>query len=241
MRSKVPPKFAEDLGINGHHDVTVDTVDAVDPDSREFPEAPQFPVGAMPRACQALINEAAASIGCPPEFLGLPMLVTLGSAVGNSRVVKLKGGWEEGAGIYGVVIAAPGEKKTPATKVASEPVIKVQAELRTLYRSELEAYKNDEEGSTVEVPHLERTLVEDTTVEALAGLLQTNPRGFISMRDELSGWVRAMDQYKPGGRGSDRQFWLAAWSSSFIAIDRKGQAEPLMVHRPFLVHLQNRL
>jgi hypothetical protein len=33
-------------------------------------------------------------------------------------VLKLKAGWEESATIYGAVIADPGDKKTPALKVA---------------------------------------------------------------------------------------------------------------------------
>ena len=39
------------------------------------------------------------------------MLTTLGSAIGNSRTVKLKAGWEESATVYGAVIADPGEKR----------------------------------------------------------------------------------------------------------------------------------
>jgi hypothetical protein len=43
-----------------------------------------------------------------------------------------------------------------------------------------------------------------------------------------------MDQYKAGGKGSDRQFWLSAWSSDPITVDRKGAPEALMVPEPFV-------
>jgi hypothetical protein len=43
-----------------------------------------------------------------------------------------------------------------------------------------------------------------------------------------------MDQYKSGGKGSDRQFWLSAWSNRPVSVDRKGQPEPLAVRRPFV-------
>jgi hypothetical protein len=46
---------------------------------------------------------------------------------------------------------------------------------------------------------MERTLVEDTTVEALAMVLEGTARGVLAVQDELSGWVRSMDQYKQGG------------------------------------------
>ncbi len=39
-----------------------------------------------------LVREATASIECPPEFIGVPMLAALGAAIGNSRTIKLKEG-----------------------------------------------------------------------------------------------------------------------------------------------------
>ena len=229
---------------------TVDTVDTVDAVSIELPAAPPFPTGAMPRGCRQLIEEAAAAIGCPPEFVGLPMLSVLGSAIGNSRVLKLKGGWEEGAAIYAAVVAEPGEKKTPATKVAIEPAVKVQAALREDYRRAIDEHKREQRAYEVDKrdaakagepappppqePRMERAIVEDITVEALAVVLESTPRGVLAWRDELSGWVRSMDQYKQGGKGADRQYWLSAWSNSYAAVDRKSRGEPLIIQRPFV-------
>jgi hypothetical protein len=63
--------------------------------------------------------------------------------------------------------------------------------------------------------------------------LQDNPRGVILVRDELVGWVRSLNQYK-GGRGADREFYLAVWSGEPYLINRKGQADPIHVTDPFL-------
>ena len=52
------------------------------------------------------------------------------------------------------------------------------------------------------------------------------------VRDELSGWVRSMNQYK--GRGADRQFYLEAWANSPYTVDRKGAPEPIILQRPFI-------
>jgi hypothetical protein len=242
MRRHIPQEFLEDLGLTNITDIT--------DIPRELPTPPEFPVDAMPRRCRGLIKEAAAAIGCPPDFVALPMLVVLGSAIGNSRVLKLKAGWEEGAAIYGAVIAEPGEKKTPATKVATEPAIRAQAALREDHRRALEKYDEEKREHEVqardarkegraappepEVPRMERTIVEDTTVEALATLLEATPRGVVAYRDELSAWVRAMDQYRAGGKGADRQFYLSAWSNSYAAVDRKSRTQPLIMRRPFV-------
>ncbi len=217
---------------------------------RNLPPPPAFPVDAMPRRCRTLIRQASAAIGCPPDFIAVPMLVVLGTAIGNSRVLKLKAGWEEGATIYAAVVAEPGEKKTPAAKVAMEPAIRTQAALREDYRKAADEYKADLRQWEVdkrenaknglpappppEEPRMERTIVEDITVEALAVVLEGTPRGVVGYRDELSGWARALDQYRAGGKGADRQFYLSAWSNSYAAVDRKSRSEPLIMRRPFV-------
>lgn len=51
--------------------------------------AAPFPVEAMPAPCRPLIREATAALGCAPELVALPMLATLSSAIGTSRVVEV--------------------------------------------------------------------------------------------------------------------------------------------------------
>jgi len=64
-----------------------------------------------------------------------------------------------------------------------------------------------------------RLIVSDTTVEALAIVIQQNPRGVIFLRDELAGWLNSMNQYK--SKGADEQFYLSAWSGGNCYTDRK--------------------
>src|SRR5262249_45474894 len=55
-------------------------------------------------------------------------------------------------------------------------------------------------------PPCERFIVSDTTVEALAPILLTNPRGLLLARDELAGWIGSFDRYAGKGRaGSDAE------------------------------------
>lgn len=76
----------------------------------------------------------------------------------------------------------------------------IHADLAELYRSL--------ETATV---HEKRYIVNDTTTEKLGELLNQNPRGLLLVRDELSGWLRAMDKT---GREGDREFFLEAWQGS---------------------------
>jgi hypothetical protein len=165
-----------------------DTTDATDTGHqlRELSEAPPFPVETLPESCRRLVEEAAASIVCPPEFVAVPLLATLGSAIGMSRVVRLKQGWTESPAIYAAIVALPGTKKTPAFKQAAGPAHEKQAAYRREYREAKKAHEEqkddrrteddgDSDQETPPQPTLKRTAVEDTTVEALAVVLEDNP------------------------------------------------------------------
>ncbi len=82
-------------------------------------------------------------------------------------------------------------------------------------------------------PTMRRVIVGDVTTEALATILAHNPRGILNSRDELASWIRGMNQYK-GGKGTDRQFFLSCWSGEAAIVDRKSQAEPVIIPFPFV-------
>jgi hypothetical protein len=213
--------------------------------------APQFPTDALPEPVERLVKEGAAAIGCPPDFIALASLSALGAAIGNARVIQPKRTWTEGASIYGAVIADPGEKKTAAVATATNPAQKLHNKLNNDYERKLEEHAADMRNHEVDrktaarndmpepvpprKPDAQRVLVNDTTIEALVPILKTNPRGLLLERDELVGWVKAMDQYRSGGKGADRQFWLSTWSNRPVSVDRKSRGgEPLSVLRPFV-------
>ena len=70
-------------------------------------------------------------------------------------------------------------------------------------------------------PYAARYIVSDTTVEALAPLLQTNPRGVLLARDELAGWIGSFDRYAGGKGGADAANWLSMHNGESIVVDRK--------------------
>ena len=64
-------------------------------------------------------------------------------------------------------------------------------------------------GEPPEEPTERRYLVNDATVEKLGELLNQNPYGLLLFRDELTGWLRALDDER---RANDRAFFLEAWN-----------------------------
>ncbi len=202
-------------------------------------EGNDFPTEVFPETVSRFVQETAESLVCPPELVGVPLLVMCASAIGNSRVIRFKEDWEESATVYAACVALPGKKKTPAASKATGPLHKEQARLakvykddREKYEKDLRRYKKDGEGEPPTEPVMGSTFVDDTTVEALMLVLRDNPRGVMVAVDELGGWVHAMDQYK-NGKGSDRQKWLSMWSNNPIKVDRKKQ-ETIALARPFV-------
>jgi hypothetical protein len=105
-----------------------------------LPEVPPFPLEALPRTLRRVVEEASAAICCPPDFIAIPMLTTLGAAIGNSRVLVVKRGWTESALLYTVIVGDPGDKKSPALEIATAPAWDKQAELKLCYDEAMERY-----------------------------------------------------------------------------------------------------
>jgi hypothetical protein len=216
-----------------------------------LPEAPHFPTDTLPAAARRFVEEGAEAIGCASDLLALPVLAVLSAGIGGSRVVEIKRSWREGATLFLAVVASPGEKKTPAANAARRPVLKRQAEKWQEFKAKKEEHEREmrewkarcrdarsageTEPPPPPEPTMERTYADDTTVESLVGILEDNPRGVLIYKDELTGWVRSHDQYKAGGKGSDRQHWLSVWSNQAIVVDRKSrQGDPTYVERPWV-------
>lgn len=119
---------------------------------------------------------------------------------------------------------------------------RIEAEIDATKRRLREAARNDEPLDAFEAALLEqrralteavaserRYLTHDATVEKLGELLRENPRGMLVLRDELSGWLRALDK---AGREGDREFFLEAWNGTgSFTTDRIGRGT---VHIPAL-------
>jgi hypothetical protein len=198
----------------------------------ESPPPPAFPLAVFPECLRRFAEEAAASVPCPPDYVAVPMLAIAGAAIGASRALEIKHGRTERPCLYAAVVGSPSCGKTPCRTFAARPLHEEQARLYEIYRRERQAR---EDGVDDAPKPKERTLyVSDVTVEKLANVLQENPRGVAVDRDELTGWLRSMDQYR-SGKGADRQFWLSAWSGEPVSVHRKNQdTGPVRVAHPFV-------
>jgi putative DNA primase/helicase len=229
-----------------------DSSDSSDSFSKErySVRTPRFPIDALPAGCARYVREAAASLRCAPELVGVPVLAALSGVIGYTAVVRIKTGWLVSGNIYAAVVDAPGSRKSPAAGLAYRPLEKLQGMLRKAHKQELETFERDMREHAVRKkraakedqpepdppvrPKMRRCIVDDITVEALATRLEQNPRGFLSAHDELTGFIKGLDQYKSGGKGNARQAYLKMWSNNAIYVARKGSDEPVVVPNAYV-------
>lgn len=188
-----------------------------------------FPVAALPKAVSRLVEESARAIGCDEAFVALPLLATLGSAIGTTRRVELKPGWRVLPIVWAVTVAESGSAKSPAADVSLDHVREREDRLQEEYLSALSTYeveledyekcrsawrqdkKSDQPPPTRPRPPVQRSvLVEDATVEALVSALADNGRGLLVATDEFAGLLGSMGRYN-GTPAADESLYLKAY------------------------------
>ena len=201
-----------------------------------------FPTEVLPDPLKKFVEETASMLPCPVDFVAVPMLTALGAAVGTRRIVEMKSDWQESARIWAACVGRTGTHKSPALEKAIYPLTQKQQWLKKEhehaeqeYLEDLERYETDKDnrsGKPIE-PRMKQAITTDATLEALAELLERNPRGLAFVRDELVGWVTGMDQYR-AGKGADRQAWLSLWNGAQVTINRKNRSQPIVLVNPFV-------
>lgn len=210
-----------------------------------------FPVHLLPEPVGPFIQAAAKAIGCDPCYIALPLIAALGAAIGNTRRILLKRGWDEPPIFWTVFVGKSGTAKSPAMKAALKELEKLQRDAYDCYQEQIQEFKKSQQIFKVdfdawkrkvkkdesmdkpspptepEPPVMVRYYCSDTTIEALATLLQNQPRGLLLKRDELAGWFGNFDRYSQGN-GADVAQWLEMFNAGTVTIDRKTGIPPTL-------------
>ncbi len=206
-----------------------------------------FPTQRLPRSLWRYVKELAGCNFVDDTFVVMPLLSMLGSAIGTTRLVRVNRAWHEFPIVWAMTVAETGTTKTPTMRATHKPLHEAQNRAMEVYRQEVElhraaaiafdcrmkAYRGKPVGdppAEPEQPKPRRYIVSDITIEALAPVLDANPRGVLAAADELSGLIAGLDAYKKS-KGSDITRYLQAWSGEFWQIDRKGAAGPCYIPR----------
>ena len=158
--------------------------------------------------------------------MGSSLLWLIALCIGNSCKVEVKTGWQESANLWIGLIGRAGLGKTPSINAMIFPIEKRNAFEIKHYQSEYRKWKEylaldksvKKDYEEVKEPIRKQFIVNDVTIEALADLHEENENGVAVFKDELNGWLKDMNKYKPG---SDLEFWLSCWSGKTATLTRK--------------------
>ncbi len=217
-----------------------------------LPQVLRFPVEVFPALMTDYVCEVAESLGSPVDFVALAAMTIAASEIGNTRSLFIKNGYYESCRLFSLLVGDVGTAKTHALALPAEPLRnrhrkwKEDYDLQMVsYRKELEQYELDRkkakkvkrvcETSPPEKPRFRQNHVDNFTLEALAGIMNDNPRGVTVIKDEATGWLSQMNAYR-GGRGDDRQFFLSCFTGQCAKVDRKNHPDglPIVLSHPFL-------
>jgi hypothetical protein len=211
-----------------------------EPLPEETRSVPAFDPNILPDAFRDYALDAAEVMQAPVEFVAVGLMVAAAGTIGRSVLVRprAQGNWEIAPVVWGLTVGGPATSKSPAMKAALGPVYAIAERNYRRHQAEMVNYikRMNEQGKKKgepqpEPPPAEHVLVvADTTIEKLCVDHATNPRGLLQVRDEVAGWLAAMD--KPS-RTEDRSFYLTAADGDKPWLQRRLSRQT--VHIPRLV------
>jgi hypothetical protein len=204
-----------------------------------LPPVEPFPVDVLPGPAARLATEGADAIGCPADFLGVPIFAVAGGTIGRSVSLMLKPGYFAGATTFIGNIGPPSDGKTPALKAVVAAVRAIDDVLAAEHAHAMERWKAEADMASPDgkkrkappPPKPRRIDIDDATMEVLPVILADNPRGLVMIRDELSAFILGMNQFK-GGKGNDRSNALKIWSGDRIVKDRVNHEANIPIRCP---------
>ncbi|MBM2833775.1 MAG: ZnF protein [Candidatus Brocadiaceae bacterium] len=207
---------------NKQEEVTEVTEVTVNPESKI--EIPDFPIDIFPAWLKNLVLQISISMGIPASATASMALAILSTAIGSTIKVSPKPSFVVSLFLWMCLVMPTGSGKSPLLNLLTQIIKRMQALSYRQYKDELRFYKNAvrnfKKGSEFpDEPIFEQFLIQDTTVEALSNAFEGQPRGLLSIQDELSGWLKGMNQYKKVG--NDKQLYLELYNSGSWSINRK--------------------
>ncbi|MAN78363.1 MAG: hypothetical protein CML24_14545 [Rhizobiales bacterium] len=191
-----------------------------------------LPANAVPPKLERWIKSEARRKGAPEAFAAISALTVIGSAIGADIRVQVRqhdDTWTEAANLWSVIVADPGNAKSPVISAAAAPLRAVdarwvkedQARFDQWQADKAKARRSKDLPDPGKEPRIRRAMVDDVTSEKQIRIFRDNPRGVLQIPDELAGLLGAFGAYKQGG-GSDRAHFLRSFDGGNITADRVG-------------------
>lgn len=203
----------------------------------------------LPTIRPFVLNQAA-MVGCDPGITYLQAIVFAAGCLSDDIRVRVRPlqDWAESARIWACIVGDSGDGKSPSmrgimreSRDLSIEIAERSKQKQAAYKDEFDLYELDRRDWLSKrqkmdpqkpagprpvappKPVNEMLYFNDTTSEGLNDQQEATTRGAMCYADEFLGWLLGMDQYKAGGKGSDRQFWLSSWDGAEYVGIRAGK------------------
>lgn len=193
------------------------------------PVPPDFQTRLLPGILQRYVERRARIMGTDPCALAWSALSACSAAIDGRIRLKMKkhDDWRVPPSLWVALIGRSSSKKTPIISDTWRPLESLQQVALAAYAEQVSRWNKlskEEKADTEPPPKPKRLISNDATMESLQDILSNQDRGIAMLRDELSGFISAMDKYSGGGKGgSDRAFFLQAWNGGPHVVDRVGR------------------
>lgn len=210
-------------GENGKSSETGNAQAPIDPKNFDIFPAIKFPLNVLPSRLVGLVQRFAESLQVDETAIATIMLNAVSGAIGNSIRVAPKKSYRIAPFLWTILVQPSGYGKSHVISNLMQPIDDRQSDAWMKYKKEIAVYNqlSKKEKKDAEYPKLEQFYTSDVTTESLIVSLQDSTRGLLVVRDELSGLVMSLNQYKTESKGGDKQFFLELYNGGTIKVDRK--------------------
>ena len=129
----------------------------------------EFNFDLLPRPLRGWAQDIQERLQCPPDFIGPSALVVLGSILGARIVVRpLQNdrSWNEAANNYGMTVADPGAKKSPAQSAVLSPLKRIEKAAREQYERALQRFEVGKKLKEAANTSIEKAAIDRTKQSA---------------------------------------------------------------------------
>ena len=196
---------------------------------------PLFPLEVLPDVFVNFCREKSKQSGFDPGAYAFGLLIAASATLDMRSTIDV-GAFKSPGFLWGGLIGPSGFGKSPVLSDCMRSLKLINSEIETQSMKDLEEHQLLCDGIKDKTLHPPRppyrqAIVNDTTVEALAVVLNQNPRGVILHSDEMTEWLGRMDAYGSGGGGKDRGAYIRAYEGDSVTINRVRSSIPLRVDR----------
>lgn len=223
-----------------------------------LPKVPAFDLAWLPDAIREHVADVAQRMQCPPDMPAVGALGSLSAAIGRRERImpKVHDTWTVFPNLWGMVVAPPGWKKSPALAAMLAPLHGLEREASREHDAALADWAMEKErialsnsaarsagmqalkkNPAAEVTGLlaepaepvpRRYVVNNFSLEALAEVMIGNPNGVLAFGDELHGLLKMADK---AGNEELHAFLLMGWNGDdSFTLDRIGRGRRYVDH-----------